>query len=202
MLKEVLKSYLEQFIEAEKEMYESPYSKVPYNEDEPSDLYVGEIDEDGWIGWQYAPADRVIDFSGLEKEYNIHIPEELKEYYNSYYFLSLDGFWEDGLNISLDEIDKTTDVLGNLRDALDDEAHGQMVPIGEDGYNRSICVKIDSGQVIAYDWEFELNDLDPEDAGELQEETVLADSLSEFFSKLKPEEEGGEYESEWEDEFE
>ena len=56
---------------------------------------------------------------------------------------------------------------------------GDMIAIGIDGCNCSICVKIDSGCVILDDWECE-------------EKSILAGSLSEFFSKLKPREDSGE----------
>ena len=109
--------------------------------------------------------DRSIDFSGLEEEYAIQISKELKEYYNSFYFLELCGFWDNGY-ISLDKIDETTDVLKKFRSALKDNRG--MITIGMDVRNCLVCVKIDSGCVILDDWECE-------------EESVLADSLSEFF---------------------
>ena len=82
MLKEVKKKYLVVYFKGYEDYFKS-LPALPYNEDEPSNLYVGEIDKVGWIQWQYVPADRIIDFSGLEEEYNIHISEELKEYYIS-----------------------------------------------------------------------------------------------------------------------
>ncbi|MDE6052356.1 MAG: SecY-interacting protein Syd [Lachnospiraceae bacterium] len=169
MLKEVLKKYLDVYFK-EYEDYFKSLPALPYDEDEPSDLYVGEIDKEGWIQWQYAPVDRIIDFSGLEEEYNIHISEELKEYYNSYYFLELWGF-RGNEGIRFDKVDDTTDVLAEFRGVLNDNE--DMIEIGTDNRNSSICVKIDSGQVISKYWEFE-------------EEFVLADSLSELFLELKP----------------
>ncbi|MDE7204429.1 MAG: hypothetical protein K2O91_21595 [Lachnospiraceae bacterium] len=56
--------------------------------------------------------DRSIDFSELEEEYAVHISNELKEYYNSFYFLELCGFW-DNVCITLNKIDDKTDVLKN-----------------------------------------------------------------------------------------
>lgn len=170
MFKNKLKKFIDQYFEVSKEIFGSHLPMLPYNEDEPSSLYVGEMDEEEWIQWQYVPVDRIIDFSGLEEEYAVHIPEELREYYNSYYFLELRGFW-DNEEIILDKIDETTDVLEVFRCVLND--NGNMISIGTRGSYCSICVKLDSGRVISYDWEFE-------------KESVLADSLSEFFSKLKP----------------
>ncbi len=82
MFQEILKNYIDAFFEDWKSL-----PKLPYDEDEPSSLYVGEIDEEGWIEWQYVPVDRILDFSELEEEYAIHLSEELKEYYNSFYCL-------------------------------------------------------------------------------------------------------------------
>lgn len=168
MLKEVLKKYIDAFFKFYEDEWKS-LPQLPYDEDEPSNLYVGEIDEDGWIQWQYIPVDRMIDFSRLEQEYNIHFSEELKEYYNSYYFLELCGFWNNRC-ITLDKIDNTIDVLEEFRNVLD--SNENFFIIGIDSCSCSIGVKFDSGQVISYDWENE-------------EESVLAESLSDFFSQLK-----------------
>lgn len=171
MLKEVLKKYIDAFFKVYEDDLKS-LPKMPYDEENPSNLYVGEMDNDKWIQWKYAPVDRSIDFSGLEEEYAIQISKELKEYYNSFYFLELCGFW-DNVCISLNKIDDTTDVLIKFRNAI--KNNRDMITIGMDGRNCLICVKINSGCVILDDWECE-------------EESVLADSLSEFFSKLKPRE--------------
>lgn len=61
MFQEILKNYIDAFFEDWKSL-----PKLPYDEDEPSSLYVGEIDEEGWIEWQYVPVDRILDFSELE----------------------------------------------------------------------------------------------------------------------------------------
>lgn len=168
MLKEVLKKYIDAYYKVCEDDWKS-LPKLPYDEDEPSNLYVGEINENGWIQWQYVPVDRIIDFSGLEEEYNIHFSEELKEYYNSYYFLYLYGFWNNRC-IIFEKIDNTIDVLEEFGNVLD--SNENLFIIGTDSCNCSIGVKMDSGQVVLCDWENE-------------EEFILADSLTEFFSKLK-----------------
>ena len=171
MFKKKKKKYIDAFFKVfENDLKSLP--KIPYDEDEPSNLYVGEIDKEGWIQWQYVPVDRIIDFSELEEEYAMHISTELKEYYNSFYFLELCGFFDNVL-IMLDKIDDTTDALTKFRSVL--KNNGSMIKIGIDGRNCLICVKLDSGCVIVDDWECE-------------EQYILADSLSEFFAKLKPRE--------------
>ena len=109
MLKEVLKKYIDAFFKGYEDDLKS-LPKLPYDEDNPSNLYVGEMDNDGWIQWRYVPVDRIIDFSELEEEYSINISTELKEYYNSFYFLELCGFL-DNRYVQLDKIDETVDVL-------------------------------------------------------------------------------------------
>ena len=96
MLKEVLKKYIDAFFKVFEDDLKS-LPKIAYDEDNPSNLYVGEMDNEEWIQWQYVPVDRIIDFSELEKEYAMHISTELKEYYNSFYFLELCGFFDNVL---------------------------------------------------------------------------------------------------------
>ena len=68
--------------------------KIEYDEDmcEGADLHKGRPDKDGRIQWHYAPADRTIDFSEFEKEHHVKLPEDLKEFYNAYFFLEFRRF--------------------------------------------------------------------------------------------------------------
>lgn len=60
---------------------------------------VGEVDEEDYIQWMYKEKEEQINFSELEKELNLVFPDAVKEFYNSYYFLELQGFYN-GENIT------------------------------------------------------------------------------------------------------
>ncbi len=60
------KNYIDAFFKVYEEDGKS-LPKLPYDEDEPSSLYVGEMDEEGWIEWQYVPVDRILDFRSWKR---------------------------------------------------------------------------------------------------------------------------------------
>lgn len=170
MLKKKIKEYLDEYFKMWKEDYNS-LPRIGYDDSEISSLHVGEVLKNGYIQWQYVPVNRIIDFSELEKKYHICISEEIKEYYNSYFFLDLDGFVEDEY-IWFDPIEETTDVLSELEwSYTNEEAHG-IIFIGS-GSNDPMGVKISNGNVVFW---YE----------ECERETFVANSLTELFSNITP----------------
>jgi len=77
------------------------------------------------------------------------------------------------LTVAIDSKHQSNKFLAtSVTKKLDHYSNENLFIIGTDSCNCSIGVKMDSGQVVLCDWENE-------------EEFVLADSLTEFFSKLK-----------------
>ena len=92
MIKECLKTYLDKYFACYKN-YRGTYPAVPYDEEEKSSLWYGEPDEEEYIQWMYKEKDKQTDFSDLENEPELALPDAAKEFYNSYYFLQLQGFY-------------------------------------------------------------------------------------------------------------
>ena len=114
MIKDKIKNCLEEnIILWQTEANSLPKIKFDEYTYEKSNLYVGDSDTEGRIQWHYTPVSRVLDFSDLEMESHIVLPQDLKDYYNAYFFLELNGFI-DGECISFDPIDEIDDVLENL----------------------------------------------------------------------------------------
>lgn len=65
------------------------YPQIPWNPNIDSKIYVGEKKESGWISWKPIEKDVLEDFSEIEKELDVKIHEDVKEYYNCFWFLSL-----------------------------------------------------------------------------------------------------------------
>jgi len=168
MLKEKIKAYLDQMFGWYKEMH-NELPRVPYNEDEPSALYVGEPNEEEWIQWQYVSVKKNVDFSKLEQKYSIHIHDQIKEYYNAYCFLELCGFYR-GEAISIEGINELTDAAVIMENLLESNEEYLLI-----GYNTScglpLYVNIFNGQVVIWDWEIEKGYL-------------FASSLAEILSNL------------------
>lgn len=177
MIKEEIKRCLEKNVEMwQKETNSLP--KISYDEDvcEWSDLFVGQPDTDSSIQWQYAPVDRILDFSDLEKRYCVELPEDLKDFYNAYFFLELRGFIDNEC-ISFKPLDETVDVLDNLEFFLGGEEDEEsettnFIVLGLYAHKYWFGIsKFGKGQVVAL----------------LEEgkEYVLAESLGKLFKKLK-----------------
>lgn len=171
MIKEELHRYLEKYVEFWKNERGS-LPMVPYDEDCETKMYLGERDEDEYIQWNYKRKDKIIEFLPIEKKYDIKLHSDLKEYYNSYYFLQLEGF-VDGRRIWLDPIDEERDILAELEYIFENEGK-HIIEIGVEGKSDlPLYFEINSGNVMIYD--FENND-----------KKILADSLKELFAKLSP----------------
>lgn len=175
MIKEKIKNCLEANV-ALWQMEANSLPKVNYDEDtyEESNLYIGEPDDEGRIQWKYAPVNRILDFSELEMKYNIHLSEDLKAYYNAYFFLELKGFINNEC-ISFNPLYEAVDVLENLDYFLSGEEDYEItdfIILGTYGHKYPFGInKTGNGQVVV------LNDGN--------EEYVLAESLDKLFSLLK-----------------
>ncbi len=177
MIKDKIKNCLEEnIILWQTEANSLPKIKFDEYTYEKSNLYVGDSDTEGRIQWHYTPVSRILDFSDLEMESHIVLPQDLKDYYNAYFFLELNGFI-DGECISFDPLDEMDDVLENLvyfMSGEEDEKFGTtnliILGIYEHKYPFGIS-KIGNGQVVA--------------VMEDNEEYVLAESLYELFTRLK-----------------
>ncbi len=177
MIKEKIKNCLEENI-ALWQLETNSLPKINFDQYtyETSNLYVGKPDTEGRIQWHYAPANRVLDFSKLEMEYHVALPQDLKDYYNAYFFLELNGFIDDEC-ISFEPLDQIDDVLENLEFFIsgeEDEKFGttDFIILGTYGHKYPFGIsKTGNGQVVAI--------------MEEDKEYVLAKSLCELFARLK-----------------
>lgn len=69
--------------------------RTPYDENVGSHIYVGEVDENEYIPWKPIEKEEFYDFASLEEDLGIKIHPSVLEYFNSYWFVDLDGFFKD-----------------------------------------------------------------------------------------------------------
>lgn len=151
MVKESLKAYLDKYFEAYMKNRGS-YPKVSYDEDEVSSLWFGEMDEEEYIQWKYQEKTAQTDFSQLEKKFELILPDAAKEFYNSYYFLQLEGFYHDE-SVFLDNITENRDILQELKYIFENESK-KYIPLGLYGdMQLSLCMETDTGKIVAVDYE-------------------------------------------------
>lgn len=170
MLKESLKMYLDKYFDFWIKERGS-YPMVPFDSEEESTLYFGEVDKEEYVQWKYKEIEQKIDFDALEKKYGVELPLEIKEYYNSYYFLQLEGFIN-GKHISMTPIEESTDIIGMLEYYLSEE--NGMIALGTYGeMDLQLSIELETGTIIAYDYEWE-------------SKSLIADSLTTLFNQMLP----------------
>lgn len=173
MIKESLKAYLDNYFEMYKNSM-GTYPTVPYEEEESS-LWFGEMDEDEYIQWMYKVKETETNFSELEAELDLEFPDELKEFYNSYYFLELQGFYN-GEHLYFDSISDTRDILNELY--ITKIKGKNYLYMGKYScMDIELCMEIDTGRMVSADYEGDDVEIIIE---------VLTDSLEELLSKMSP----------------
>lgn len=171
MVKKSLKEYLDKYFEKYKESMGS-YPKVCYDLDEETSLVFGEIDEEGYIQWKYQEKTEQTDFTELEQEFGIKLPESFKEFHNSYYFLCLEGFYH-GESVYIEEIPESRDILEELTYIFENESK-QYIPLGMYGnMDLTLSMEVATGKIVTVDYETD-------------EEKVIADSLEQVLDEMVP----------------
>lgn len=158
---------------------------VPFDGEFNTDLYVGEVNEYGYIQWIYQENTKKINFEQIEKEMKIILKKEIKEYLTSYEFLELIGFLDGKLvcfnaindvkqNIEkivlqqkyLKEIEKNADIR-------DCKALENCIEIGNYQSMFELYFDNENGNIVMYDFDW-------------HRKTVIADNFEELFEKLTP----------------
>lgn len=185
MLKDALRDYLDLYAECwEKEFGHPPMVDAEITE-EPSICFVGEADDEGYIQWKYVEQPDPIDFDAIENQYQIHVCEDVKQLYNSYIFLELQGFL-DGQRVHFDPVtDETKDLFFPSDDAPPIDQYPHLVIIGLYGpMDVSLCVDIVTGKV--YSWDLDDYTYEYENEDRYKDPELIADSLTDLLTRLTP----------------
>lgn len=171
MIKESIKNYLDRYFESWVKNTGS-YPTVPFDEDEVSSLYFGEIDKEEYIQWKYAEKKEYTDFSDLEKKFGIKIADDIKGFYNSYYFLELQGFWHNEY-VYIEKITEYSDILHEFEYVFENEGT-ELFPIGMYGsMDLALYLEVSTGNLVTVDYENGSKE-------------VISNSLSDFLDKMVP----------------
>ena len=142
-----------------------------------NDIFVGEVDEEGWSRWKPIKKDNKEKFEEIEELLNSSLNRDIKEYFNSYWFIQLEGTFKKK-DISLQpvipgaELKQFTQKLKAYIESHD--GNTKFIPIGsEDDTGFLILLENDTGKIVKENYE----------KGSIK---VIADSLSELINKLEP----------------
>ncbi|WBW96123.1 SecY-interacting protein Syd [Oceanirhabdus sp. W0125-5] len=174
-MKKEMKKYFNQLIEAW-QGFNNSYPKVPWNDAVTSIIYEGEVDEDEYIGWKPIEKNVVHDFLDIENVLGVTFHESIKDYFNSYWFAELAGFYK-SYNIILEPVLPGIELNNFLTQLIGyKEVHeGKLdnIPLGVEGRN-SFLVVIDNNTGIVKLEDFETGRYE-----------VISDSIEQLIFDIK-----------------
>lgn len=168
-----MKRYFESYLLKWSE-WNGTFPQIPFNAEIDQYLYVGEKDEEGYIFWKPREKDEYDDFQKFEKKLNVTLHSDIKEYFNSYWFLEMIG-WIGNCNISLFPVTPGIEpylFTERVQDYLSLKQREEIyIPIGFESSGMLILMNNRTGEIVVEDFETE-------------ECRYLSTSLKELISKL------------------
>ncbi|WP_410983051.1 SecY-interacting protein Syd [Bacillus cereus] len=156
-MKAIMQHYFESYLLKWSD-WNGTHPQIPFDAEIDQRLYIGEKDEDGYIFWKPREKDEYDDFQEFEKELNATLHSDIKEYYNSYWFLEMIG-WIDNYNISLFPVTPGIEsflFIERVQDYLflrqGDEIY---IPIGFESSGMLILMNNRTGEIVIEDFETE-----------------------------------------------
>lgn len=154
-IKEAMQLYFQMRKEVANEGLEFLF-KTPISSEDNLIIYEGEVDEDDYISWKPVEITVSQDFTSLEDEFDIKLHKTIVDYFNSYWFADLDGFYKEHY-ITLEHVLPITEI-SSFRDSLKGykENHGNSlknIPIGIEGNGLLVVIENDSGIIQLEDFE-------------------------------------------------
>src|SRR5690349_10537633 len=125
------------------------------NETDNSVIFEGEVDEDEYISWKPVEKSVSHDLKNLEEEFGIELHNSIIDYFNSYWFADLDGFFKEHY-IKLEtvlpnaELSSFQETMKGYKNNHDDRL--ENIPIGVEGNGLLVVIENDSGRVRLEDF--------------------------------------------------
>lgn len=150
--------------------------KTPFDEEANPSLYQGEPDEDEYVSWKPIEKEMQEDFEAIEANIDLHLHSSIKEYFNSFWFLNLQGFYNSKL-IILEPVQPGMDINNFFVNQKKYEEHqGKILKNIQLGYispeNMALMVNNETGEILQEDFE-------------TGHSTVIAKSLEELIKGLR-----------------
>ena len=150
--------------------------KVPSDGEFDTKLYVGEVDEFGYIQWMYQENTEKTDFKKWKRKVKGELREEIKEYIDSYKFLELEGFLDGNLvyfDIMNDVEEMSLEEIEKVADTRDLKALENCIEIGSYQGIFEMYFDNSNGNIVIYDFDY-------------HKKTVIANTFQELFERLTP----------------
>lgn len=152
---------------------------VPFSDSLNKELLSGNTDDEGYIQWNPIKQDKIIKWKNIEEKIGFSICLELKDYYNTFFFLSLTGQYEN-CELHFYKIDGSESiesiVIRNHNDAKQYFPNDEMFLIGNaivnDDDSFFIYYDNNSGRLFCYD-------------ADMKNELLLSYSIAKTIEKME-----------------
>ncbi|WP_035431938.1 SecY-interacting protein Syd [Bacillus sp. UNC322MFChir4.1] len=174
-MKDEMGKYFDQLIEAWSG-FNNSLPKVPWNDAIIPTIYEGEVDQDEYICWKPVEKNIIHDFRDIEQVLGIIFHESIKDYFNTYWFAELVGFYK-SYNIILEpvlpgiELNNFVVQLIGYKEVHEDKLDN--IPLGVEG-GSSFLVVIDNNTGIVKLEDFETGKYE-----------VISDSIERLISDIQ-----------------
>ncbi len=154
-IKEAMQEYFQLRKEVAKEGLDFLF-KTPISSEDNLIIYEGKVDEDEYITWKPVEMTVSQDFTSLEDEFDIKLHKTIVDYFNSYWFADLDGFYQENY-IKLEPVIPNNEI-SSFKESLKGykKNHGdslEKIPIGIEGNGLLLVIENNSGIVQLEDFE-------------------------------------------------
>lgn len=176
-IKKALEHYFKELINVWDTKY-CTYPKVPWDEEIDPRLYLSNPDEEEYVYWKPIEKIDLDNFTEIEEKLGMNIHHAMKEYFNSYWFLSLQGFYGSRL-VNLEPIEPGKSILEFFEVMKQyEENNGRELRYIQIGFvspeDMAVIFDNKTGQILIENFETEENEF-------------LANSLAELINNLKVE---------------
>ncbi|MDM5186242.1 SecY-interacting protein Syd [Bacillus sp. DX4.1] len=155
-MKKIMQEYFERFVLKWNE-FNGTFPQIPINEDLDTLMYIGQKDEEGYISWKPVEKNEYHDFKEFEEKLNVILHPDIKEYFNSFWFLEMIGWIED-YNINLFPVAPGVEpylFMERVQEYLLKERETIYIPIGFESNGMLLVINNNTGEIFIEDFETE-----------------------------------------------
>lgn len=140
-------------------------------------IFIGEVEEEGWSRWKPIIKDYEEEFEEIEKLLNADVNKDIKEYFNSYWFIQLEGTfkkWDINLQPVIPGVE-LKEFVKKLKEYIEEHnGNTNYIPIGsEDDTGFIILLENRTGRIMKENYE----------TGSIR---TIAENMCELIDNLKP----------------
>ncbi|WP_140456850.1 MULTISPECIES: SecY-interacting protein Syd [Priestia] len=171
-MKHVMKQYFKK-LTGKWEEFNGTLPLISWNEEADANIYVGSQDEEGYIAWKHLEKCENTNFQQFEQEINVILHNDVKAYFNSFWFLEMIE-WVSQYNINLYPVIPGVEpeaFCQRVKEYILEKENSTYIPLGFESNGMLVVMNNESGEIFV-------------ENGEEKSYKYLSSSLKELISQL------------------